>query len=633
LAELRKELNSDLELEKKEAVKKVIASMTIGKDVSGLFAEVLKCVQTTDLELKKLVYLYLMNYAQSQPELVVLAINTFCRDTEDRNPLIRALSLRTMGCVRVQKVMDYLCEPLKRSLRDESAYVRKAAVLCAAKLANMSPELAEEYGLAERLREILCTDNNASVVANAIMALTDMQLGSESDLVMMDQRMAGRLLTILGECNEWGQIAILELLAERYRPTEDEDDFGERDGALLVAIEQISPWLQHVNPAVVMAAAKAIALFVERLTEEAEERGRKYIARLRPPLLSILNSSDSLCSGEVQYVALRNIRLFLQWHPELFSSPTDVKAFFCRLNESTAVKQEKLAIMVQLTSMQNWAMVLAELGEYMHEVETAFSRRAIIAIGEIISKLITQNEEFADVEKGLELLRSLLRESEDLDPRAQYVALALQKIVQADGKLLAKVTFMIQKLAEHVSSFEAEDARVSLIWLLGQTSIPYELNSIVQEPVTVQSQLLHKAFLHFLKTCLKDKEDRGALERSIKIMLESESKDMRERAVIYGRFLDYYLSNRKQPSLADELISSHARGVTDSKDIEKDLLSGLKPLLGTVASVDYRIPSEQRKIEEADLLNLDEDDEASPLTTTTPLSPALQPNSLLDLLS
>ena len=53
--------------------------MTIGKDVSNLFADVVKNMQTEDLELKKLVYLYLMNYAKSQPELVILAVNTFVK--------------------------------------------------------------------------------------------------------------------------------------------------------------------------------------------------------------------------------------------------------------------------------------------------------------------------------------------------------------------------------------------------------------------------------------------------------------------------------------------------------------------------------------------------------------------------
>lgn len=36
-------------------------------------------MQTDDLEQKKLVYLYLMNYAKTQPELVILAVNTFVK--------------------------------------------------------------------------------------------------------------------------------------------------------------------------------------------------------------------------------------------------------------------------------------------------------------------------------------------------------------------------------------------------------------------------------------------------------------------------------------------------------------------------------------------------------------------------
>jgi AP-1 complex subunit beta-1 len=37
------------------------------------------CMQTENLELKKLVYLYLINYAKSQPDLAILAVNTFVK--------------------------------------------------------------------------------------------------------------------------------------------------------------------------------------------------------------------------------------------------------------------------------------------------------------------------------------------------------------------------------------------------------------------------------------------------------------------------------------------------------------------------------------------------------------------------
>ncbi|CAM9847346.1 unnamed protein product, partial [Discosporangium mesarthrocarpum] len=104
---------------KKDAVKKVIANMTVGKDVSMLFTDVVNCMQTENIELKKLVYLYLINYAKTQPDQTLLAVNTFVKDANDPNPLIRALSVRTMGCIRVEKITEYLCEPLRRALRDD----------------------------------------------------------------------------------------------------------------------------------------------------------------------------------------------------------------------------------------------------------------------------------------------------------------------------------------------------------------------------------------------------------------------------------------------------------------------------------------------------------------------------------
>jgi hypothetical protein len=146
--------------------------MTVGKDVSMLLADVVKNGQTENLELKKLVYLYLINYAKSQPDLAILAVNTFVKarkrkrrrsgrrlplrtqharkrarsglvfsrernaraqralccahtrrsalhaqDSMDPNPLIRALAVRTMGCIRVDKITEYLCDPLLKTLR------------------------------------------------------------------------------------------------------------------------------------------------------------------------------------------------------------------------------------------------------------------------------------------------------------------------------------------------------------------------------------------------------------------------------------------------------------------------------------------------------------------------------------
>jgi len=119
-------------------------------------------MQTEDLSLKKLIYLYLMNYAKTNPELAILAVNTFVKDCDDPNPLIRALAIRTMGCIRVDKIIDYLCLPLGKCIKDQDPYVRKTAVIGIAKLFDLNPSLCESNGFLEELANML-TDSNPMV--------------------------------------------------------------------------------------------------------------------------------------------------------------------------------------------------------------------------------------------------------------------------------------------------------------------------------------------------------------------------------------------------------------------------------------------------------------------------------------
>ncbi len=83
----------------------------------------------------------------------------FFQDCEDTNPLIRALAVRTMGCIRVDKITEYLCEPLRKCLKDEDPYVRKTAAVCVAKLYDINAQLVEDQGFLDQLKELLSDSN------------------------------------------------------------------------------------------------------------------------------------------------------------------------------------------------------------------------------------------------------------------------------------------------------------------------------------------------------------------------------------------------------------------------------------------------------------------------------------------
>jgi len=83
----------------------LIALISKGRDVSEFFADVVKNVVASNSEVRKLVYIYLLRYAEKEPDLALLSINTFQKDLSDSNQFIRALSLRVMSGIRIEVIV------------------------------------------------------------------------------------------------------------------------------------------------------------------------------------------------------------------------------------------------------------------------------------------------------------------------------------------------------------------------------------------------------------------------------------------------------------------------------------------------------------------------------------------------
>lgn len=74
-------------------------------------------------------YIYLLRYAEAEPDLALLSINTFQKDLADSNPLIRAMALRVLSGIRVSMIGSIVVLAIKKCALDLSPYVRKAAGL------------------------------------------------------------------------------------------------------------------------------------------------------------------------------------------------------------------------------------------------------------------------------------------------------------------------------------------------------------------------------------------------------------------------------------------------------------------------------------------------------------------------
>jgi AP-3 complex subunit beta len=83
--EIHSLLDSREKKDKLEGMKRLIAMISIGRDASNFFPDVVKNVVCDSLEVKKLVYMFLTHYAEAKSNEALLTINTFQKDLSDTN--------------------------------------------------------------------------------------------------------------------------------------------------------------------------------------------------------------------------------------------------------------------------------------------------------------------------------------------------------------------------------------------------------------------------------------------------------------------------------------------------------------------------------------------------------------------
>jgi AP-2 complex subunit beta-1 len=93
-----------------------------------------------------------------------------------------------MSYIPIPEVMDALSDTLRHCLKDRDAYVRKTAAICVVKMYSADSRKAEKAGFVELLRDLML-DSNATVVANAVAALSE--IGDRQEYILVsDHRRA-----------------------------------------------------------------------------------------------------------------------------------------------------------------------------------------------------------------------------------------------------------------------------------------------------------------------------------------------------------------------------------------------------------------------------------------------------------
>ena len=558
--ELIRELESMKIHRQKEAMKEIIAGMTIGKDVCSLFPHVVNCMRTSDVELKKLIYLYIINFAKAKPSESILAVNSFLMDAQNKDsPMIRALSIRTMGCIRVEEIVTYLCETLKSGLSDEDSYVQKTSCICVAKLFCTCPQLVKDNGLIDRLIEML-NSGNSIVLSSAIVALSEISLLSGNNYLNIDSKLLKRILIALNEANEWGQIYILDALITCNNKKKAK--YAE------MIIDATVPLFSHINPAVIMSAVKVVLKYLDNV--EDEQKVQNYSKKISMCLVSLMDSVP-----EMKYLLLRAMHCIIQKRHYLLDK--DYKAFYVKAYEPIYVKFEKLDILYELTDNKNFEMILNEFKSYsMLEYDINLVKRAIKYIGNIgfrfeksmnlcvdcISQILNYNQDFT-IDQSVIVMRDLLRKYHGKDK-------PLELLIKINEDLIDKIRLPESKaailyiLGEYCSHIEKSTELIECFY-----------NDFSDESEQVKLQILNACIKNFLtKPDDKKAEDlvTAVLQKGAE---ETVNADVRDRSYFYWRLLENDPDIAKEMILAEKPSFNHIEETPIDQELCDDILENI----------------------------------------------------------
>ncbi|CDS00392.1 hypothetical protein [Sporisorium scitamineum] len=204
------QIDSSRDEDRIAALTRIIAMVSKGRDASTFLPAVLKLTSSSNLDVRKLVYIVLLRYANTNPDLTLLSINSFQRDLSDPSPLIRAMALRVLSSIKVAMVSPIVIMAVTKASRDPNLYVRKIAALAIPKCYQI------DRSQLESLQEVLATllsDRSPFVLGAALSAFQRM-CSTNWSLLHQNYR---KICHALSDMDEWGQVVAFQVLSRYAR--------------------------------------------------------------------------------------------------------------------------------------------------------------------------------------------------------------------------------------------------------------------------------------------------------------------------------------------------------------------------------------------------------------------------------
>ena len=454
LARIRTQLESTHDEDRLEGMRRVVALISKGRDATPFLASVLKLSSTSSLEVRKLVYIVVLRYAPSHPDLTLLSINSFQRDLSDPNPLIRGMALRALSGIRVRAVSAIVLLAVGKATRDPHPYVRRVATFALTKCYHM------DHGQYDTLLEHISTffqDRSPSVLGPAMCAFGELC----PDRWELLHRHFRKFCLALSDMDEWSLPTCTQILTRYARMNLPKPDHAlPMDEDLQLLLSSLQPLLHNTNPAVVMASIHAQkALQPEK------------VVNLLPPLIRLVHSAP-----DVAYMALINLLTFAESHAA--NVAPYLTSLLVRASDPAYVAQVKLRILVLIVQASDISMLAHELAMYTRFHAVSVATDSVTALGQLATsfsgvastclQLLMEVVQDATIpvpvlSRAVQVIKTLLRVSPD--------KVAAQIVAQFAVRLFVPLaTYGHPKSSKRIRILTDPTSRAAVLWMLGQYS-------------------------------------------------------------------------------------------------------------------------------------------------------------------
>ncbi|KAL7714449.1 Adapter-related protein complex 3 (AP-3) subunit [Entamoeba marina] len=569
---LRKMLFSTSDKDKLSAVKSILKLEKNGVDVSDLFAEIAMSVGSQDMELRKLVCMFIVSHSERDPTNSLMAVNTMHKALSSQHSFVRSTALQSITSLRVKDIAQLMVIAVTKALKDSSPYVRKAAALSVVKIYALDERRFDEC---VHLVSQLLEDKNPIVLGSACHAFNSV-CPDRFDLL---HKHFIKICQALIDCEEWGQISILTTLLHYGRTQFTDpnlvviDSDTDIDKDLSFMIQSTTPLFYSMNPSVVVSAS--LLVFHVGHTQDRSRAIRS--------IMKLTSSSRS-----TQYFLFPILLSLATQHPSLFTSYLD--DFFLYPDDPRDILDVKLDIITRLVTSTNCTRILDELRDYTTWSSPRVVSKAIQAMSRLAIRVPETSERCM-----VQLLQFMSSKSPEVVAEA---VIGIKKLLQLSKSAVSdpdRDTRIIAKMSRLLNNMKIPNARASIVWVIGEYSqvvpkIGPDILRILAKSFVDEEDVVKQQVLTFAGKLLVHNRDQSEklVKYIFKLAMYDISYDIRDRERLLRRLLfDEHADGCPllRKSLDEVLLAEKPTPVDGSANERQNLLEGtLSHYLNTIVN-------------------------------------------------